>query len=297
MANKSSYYYLKIKENFFDTEDMKLLESMENGYLYSNILMKMYLLSLKNGGKLMYKDKIPYNSKMLSTILNHNIDILDKAIQIFKELNLIEVMDTGAIFMIDIQNFIGKSSDEADRIRAFRSRIETEKQLENKSDVQMYDKCTTDVANTKDRVITRVKDKDITRDIDRVKDITRNINNTPNTLTSITPKNEIKKNYGKYQRVKLSDNEVKKLIEDFGKEIVKEKINQIDEYVEINNNKNKYKNFNLVIRKAIKENWFDKKSSSKEYKSEFMKGIEKYASDDFEPNLNILPEFRKEDYE
>lgn len=160
MANKSSYYYLKIKENFFDTEDMKLLESMDNGYQYSNILMKMYLLSLKNGGKLMYKDKIPYNSRMLSTILNHNIDILDKAINIFKELNLIEVMDTGAIFMIDIQNFIGKSSDEADRIRAFRSRIETEKQLENKSDVQMYDKCTTDVANIKDKDITKDRDKD-----------------------------------------------------------------------------------------------------------------------------------------
>lgn len=160
MANKSSYYYLKIKENFFDTEDMKLLESMDNGYQYSNILMKMYLLSLKNGGKLMYKDKIPYNSKMLSTILNHNIDILDKAINIFKELNLIEVMDTGAIFMIDIQNFIGKSSDEADRIRAFRSRIETEKQLENKSDVQMYNKCTTDVANIKDKDITKDRDKD-----------------------------------------------------------------------------------------------------------------------------------------
>lgn len=160
MANKSSYYYLKIKENFFDTEDMKLLESMDNGYQYSNILMKMYLLSLKNGGKLMYKDKIPYNSKMLSTILNHNIDILDKAINIFKELNLIEVMDTGAIFMIDIQNFIGKSSDEADRIRAFRSRIETEKKLENKNDVQMYNECTTNIANIKDKDITITKDKD-----------------------------------------------------------------------------------------------------------------------------------------
>ena len=161
MANKSSYYYLKIKENFFDTEDMKLLESMDNGYQYSNILMKMYLLSLKNGGKLMYKDKIPYNSKMLSTILNHNIDILDKAIQIFKELNLIEVMDTGAIFMIDIQNFIGQSSDEADRIRAFRKRIESEKMIENKSDVQMYNECTTNIANIKDKDITKDKDKNI----------------------------------------------------------------------------------------------------------------------------------------
>ena len=136
---------------------MKLLESMDNGYIYSNILMKMYLLSLKNGGKLMYKDKIPYNSKMLSTILNHNVDILEKAIKIFKELNLIEVLDSGAIFMLDIQNYIGRSSDEADRKRAYRNQIETEKNIliEDKCP----DKCQTNLSNIKDR------DKDITKDI------------------------------------------------------------------------------------------------------------------------------------
>ena len=157
MADKTKYYYLKIKENFFDSEDMKLLESMDNGYIYSNILMKMYLLSLKNGGKLMYKDKIPYNSKMLSTILNHNVDILEKAIKVFKELNLIEVLDSGAIFMLDIQNYIGRSSDEADRKRAYRNQIETEKNIliEDKCP----DKCQTNLSNIKDR------DKDITKDI------------------------------------------------------------------------------------------------------------------------------------
>lgn len=152
MADKTKYYYLKIKENFFDSEDMKLLESMDNGYLYSNILMKMYLLSLKNGGKLMYKDKIPYNSKMLSTILNHNVDVLDNAIKVFKELNLIEILDSGAIFMLDIQNYIGKSSDEADRKREYRNRIEETKKIET-------DKCPdispTNCSNIKDR------DKDI----------------------------------------------------------------------------------------------------------------------------------------
>lgn len=158
MASKTQYYYLKIKENFFDTEDMKLLESMDNGYLYSNILMKMYLLSLKNGGKLMYKDKIPYNSKMLSTILNHNVDILDKAIQIFRELNLIEIMDSGAIFMLDIQNYIGKSSDEADRKREYRKMIENEKQN------LLEDKCPTDVRTN----CSNIKDIDITKDIDIV---------------------------------------------------------------------------------------------------------------------------------
>jgi hypothetical protein len=37
-----------------------------------------------------------------------------------------------------------------------------------------------------------------------------------------------------------------------------------DEYIESNNNKNKYTNFNLVIRRAIRENWFN---ISKETKS------------------------------
>ena len=203
----------------------------------------------------------------------------------FKEEASKLIIDNNSVYQWYSNGIPSIDKNSIDKNSIDKNSIDIPKQLENKSDVKMYDRCTTDVANIKDRVITRVKD------------ITRNINNTPNTLTSITPKNEIKKNYGKYQRIKLSDNEVKKLIEDFGKEIVKEKIEQLDEYVEINNNKNKYKNFNLVIRKAIKENWFDKKSSSKEYKSEFMKGIEKYASDDFEPNLNILPEFRKEDYE
>lgn len=178
MADKTKYYYLKIKENFFDSEDMKLLESMDNGYLYSNILMKMYLLSLKNNGKLVYKDKIPYNSKMLSTILNHNIDILDKAIKVFKELNLIDILESGAIFMLDIQNYIGKSSDEADRKRVYRNQIENEKlrlltdkcqtevgqmSQENKTNVpNNTDKCQTNCSNIKDR------DKDITKDKDIV---------------------------------------------------------------------------------------------------------------------------------
>lgn len=180
MASKSNYYYLKIKENFFDSEDMKLLESMTNGYLYSNILMKMYLLSLKNNGKLMYKDKIPYNAKMLSTILNHNIDILEKAINIFQELNLIEILDTGAIFMLDIQNYIGKSSDEADRKREYRNRIETERQkvIEDKCP----DKNPTNCSN--------IKDRDITKDI--IKDI---IINTTTTRDNII--NYIEENYSR----------------------------------------------------------------------------------------------------
>ena len=79
--------------------------------------------------------------------------------------------------------------------------------------------------------------------------------------------------FGEYKRVKLKQKEYDKLIEEYGKEYVDFIINRLDEYVESNNNKNKYKNFNLVIRKAIRENWFKK---DKELNPEwFNKKVEK----------------------
>ena len=52
MADNRKYYYLKLKESYFDDDAIVLLESMQDGVIYSNILLKLYLKSLKNGGKL-----------------------------------------------------------------------------------------------------------------------------------------------------------------------------------------------------------------------------------------------------
>ena len=100
---------------------------MPDGYLYFNILMKLYLRSLKFSGKLMFNEKIPYNSTILAQITRHPVGVVEKALSIFKELGLIDILDTGAIYMLDIQNFIGKSSTEADRKRDYRIKIENEK--------------------------------------------------------------------------------------------------------------------------------------------------------------------------
>ena len=126
---KGRYFYLMLKENFYDSDDMVLLESMENGYKYSNILLKLYLRSLKDKGKLMYKDRIPYNVEMLAKLTRHDPDTVRRAIEIFKQMGIIEILDNGAIFMVDIENYIGKSSTEADRRRAYDRRIAAEKKL------------------------------------------------------------------------------------------------------------------------------------------------------------------------
>ncbi|HEO6642402.1 TPA: phage replisome organizer N-terminal domain-containing protein [Streptococcus agalactiae] len=122
MADNKKYYYLKLKENFFESDEAIILESMPDGYIYSNILLKLYLRSLKNDGLLMFNNLIPYNAQMLATITRHQVGTIEKAIRIFKDLQLIEVLDNGAIYMTNIQNFVGKSSSQADYMRNYREK-------------------------------------------------------------------------------------------------------------------------------------------------------------------------------
>lgn len=128
MADNRKYYYLKLKEDFFDTDEMKILESMKDGYLYSNILLKLYLKSLSNSGRLMYRNVIPYTPEILATLTGHQVGTVEKALDVFKKLDLIEMLDNGAIYMMDIQNFIGQSSSEADRQREYYNRMKAEKE-------------------------------------------------------------------------------------------------------------------------------------------------------------------------
>lgn len=127
MADNKTYYYLKLKEGFFDSEDMKLLQGMKDGYMYSDILLKLYLRSLRQEGRLMYRDIIPYTPDMIATITNHQVGTVEKAIRTLEQMGFIEILDNGAIYMTDIQNFIGRSSSEADRKRKYRSVINAEK--------------------------------------------------------------------------------------------------------------------------------------------------------------------------
>ena len=127
MSDNKKYYYLRLKENFFDSDELKILESMKDGYLYSNILLKLYLRSLKNDGKLVVNERIPYNAEMLASVTGHQIGTIKQALSMFKELGLIEVLENGAIYMLDIQNFIGKGSTEADRQRLYDRRISEER--------------------------------------------------------------------------------------------------------------------------------------------------------------------------
>ena len=135
MSDNKTYYYMRLKENFFETDSMMLLEGMPDGIIYSNILLKMYLRSLKCNGKLLLNEYIPYNAQMIATITRQQVGTVEKALTIFEQLGLIDVLDNGTIYMSDIELMVGKTSTEGDRKK--RARLENKK----KQLGQMSDKC------------------------------------------------------------------------------------------------------------------------------------------------------------
>lgn len=233
MADNKKYYYLKLKDNFYDSEEMIILQNMQDGYLYSDILLKLYLRSLKNEGKLMFKDVIPYTPEVLAQVVRHQVGTVEKAIDIFQKLGLIEILDNGAIYLTDIQNFIGQSSTEADRKRNYRAKIQQEGQMSRQMSLKCPDKSTPEI------------EIEIEKEIDIDIDIEKKIEKT--NIVDIKDKKKTKHKYGEYKNVLLTDSEYQKLEEHYGSSSLTTIITYLDEYLEMKGNK--YKSHYMVIKK------------------------------------------------
>lgn len=225
-AKEKKKYWLKLDKDFLKSSQMKVIKSMPNGKDYIIFYLSLMLESVETVGHLRFTSLVPYNDEMLSAITDTNIDIVRSAIKIFCELGLMQIFDDGTIFIPEVPKITGKESESAERVRQFRARQKQE-----------LLQCNADVTKCNDnKDINKYKNKDINKDIYK---------------------------YGEYGRVKLTKKQYEKLCEEFTKDFIDNQINKLDEYIESNNNKNKYSNFNLVLRKSIRENWFNKNNSYK----------------------------------
>jgi len=156
VSPEKRYYWLKLKQDFFDNDAIKIIESMENGKDYVILLLKMKLRALKSDGYLRVTSMLPYDVTMLANVTGTNIDVVRVAIPIFEKCGLIEKMDDGAIYMTCMEELIGSESAVAQRVRQHREKV---KELEDKSgDVTLK------------QIVTKMKH----RDRDRVRDRDRN---------------------------------------------------------------------------------------------------------------------------
>ena len=190
MSDNRKYYYLKLKENYFDDDSIVLLESMQDGVLYSNILLKLYLKSLKHGGRLQLDEGIPYTAQMIATITRQQIGTVERALQIFLKLGLVEVLDSGTFYMSNIELLIGQSSTEAERKRAAR--------LQNKA-LSALRTSGGHLSDIRPPEIELEKEIEIKREIEKVRPETGHPSHT----------------YGHYQNVFLTDGELADLQDSF----------------------------------------------------------------------------------
>ena len=82
MSDNQKYYYLKFKDNYFDQDHIKVIESMQNGHTYSLILIKLYLKSLKFDGQLYLTAMKAYQNELKIWAKKNNDINLNKLLEL-----------------------------------------------------------------------------------------------------------------------------------------------------------------------------------------------------------------------
>ena len=119
------YFWLKLNEKFFEDETIRYIEEQENGFKYSNIYLKLLLKSIHRNGVLIRQVGtafIPYDKAAIAKMTNHDVDTVVVAMNLFKNFGLIEELDSGALFMTQLDAMIGSEGASAARVRALRQK-------------------------------------------------------------------------------------------------------------------------------------------------------------------------------
>ncbi len=237
MAQNKKYYYLKLKEDFFFSGEVLIIEKMPEGMIYSNILLKLYLLSLKFNGFLKLNDNVSYSPIMLSSITGHQVGTIEKALELFFKLGLIIECADSTIYMANIEDMVGTSSTEADRKRLARAEVK-------KLGGQTADKCPPNVLNLSDirpPEIEKEKETEIKKELKSEREL-----------------------YGRYKNVSLTLHEYEQLKKDYP--IYADKyIEKLSEYMKSTGKS--YNNHSATIRSWLKKDIKTKDYSCKEGES------------------------------
>lgn len=129
------FYWIKLRENFFQQGTIDWLMEQENGSAYIVLYLKMCLLTANTSGELIRTIgdmTIPYEPKKISQKTGFDIDTVNVALSLFKHLGLIEETQEGIPVMPEVKNMVGCESESAARVRKYRKK---EKALQSNTEV------------------------------------------------------------------------------------------------------------------------------------------------------------------
>lgn len=165
MADNKKYYWLKLKEDFFEEDTIQWLEEQENGKDYCLFYLKLCLKSLKTNGILIRnvgQILVPYDVKKLADITNTKPDTVIVAMEVFKKIGLVQVLENGEIYMTQLDNMVGSETNKAAMMRKKREK-EKLVQKEGNNVTNVLPSCYSD----KEKCYTEIeREKEIEKDID-----------------------------------------------------------------------------------------------------------------------------------
>lgn len=233
MAEKR-YYWLKLKEDYFNSPKIKKLRKIAGGDTYTIIYLKMQLLSIKNKGIIEYEKIEPTFEEELALKLDEDVENVKITLAYIEAQGLIDKNENDEFLLFEASNNVGSECESAERVRQFRER-ENQKLLQGNGSV------------------TEVKRISISNSISNSNSVSISSNEEKEKV--IGKEKETKHKYGEYKNVLLTDTEIDKLNCEYGEDNTNEAIKYLDEYIEMKGYK--AKSHYLAIRKwvfdAIKE--------------------------------------------
>ncbi len=121
------YYWLRLKEDFFTRHDILYLEDRPNGAKIVLFYLKLMTESIDHEGRLRFSDNRPYTREMLATITRTDIAIVEEAMDLLYELELLECDEDKTLILPKVPDLIGFETEWAKKKRDYRDKITEEK--------------------------------------------------------------------------------------------------------------------------------------------------------------------------
>ncbi len=246
MENKNKNWWLKLPENFYEKDEIKMIEAMPDGAAYINFYFKILLKSLSNDGNLLFKDTIPYTAEMLASITNTPVATVKYAIDLFRKLGLIEILDSDTLHMSELKKMVGCETKFAEKKREYREKIKSQNEIEDISKTKKGQ------CPTRDKRL-ELREKTTTSIIEEVKS-----ENSEDSSSSF--------GYLDLEEFSRLDKPTKKNILKLN--ISEAKVRAIFKIVEALEKQGKVKNFNAYLVSSLNENWDIKLKNDENKKDE-----------------------------
>ena len=121
MGDNKRYYWLKLKDDFFDSRKMKKLRKVAGGDTYTIIYLKLQLLSINNEGVIEFEGTDEDIYHQLALDIDEEIDDIKMTLAFCNANDLIDYLDDD-VFLNEVPDLIGSESQSARRVRKHRKK-------------------------------------------------------------------------------------------------------------------------------------------------------------------------------